>query len=294
MSDSGPSEDAITAHQLVIAKLERQFKDYVERVQGDIASLREELAEANRFYSIAEAENGRLASVALEAEADLERMRADRDGYQAVAENLQRENERLTDEVNKLRFDFADCNTERLRLQAALEKENERICELLEENQRLHADIDRADRMAKINIGVAGKVAVKNDKLKHWVSNLLARIHRDGGHYEAEHGTDKACADADEKLAWMLVAADERDLFRRQLDEAEAQLKEAWSENERLRDPENLRLYANTHEGKDKWLETNGSLYLKWSVVADYLRVSPRKRSAVKEPPPDWMGVLHP
>lgn len=33
------------------------------------------------------------------------------------------------------------------------------------------------------------------------LSNLLARIHRDGGHYEAEHGTDKAVADADDKVA---------------------------------------------------------------------------------------------
>jgi len=29
------------------------------------------------------------------------------------------------------------------------------------------------------------------------ISNLLARIHRDGGHYEAEHGVRKALADAD-------------------------------------------------------------------------------------------------
>jgi len=33
------------------------------------------------------------------------------------------------------------------------------------------------------------------------LSNLLARIHRDGGHYEVEHGTDKAVADADLKVA---------------------------------------------------------------------------------------------
>jgi hypothetical protein len=29
------------------------------------------------------------------------------------------------------------------------------------------------------------------------LGNLLARIHRDGGHYESEHGTDKAAEDAD-------------------------------------------------------------------------------------------------
>jgi hypothetical protein len=33
------------------------------------------------------------------------------------------------------------------------------------------------------------------------LSSLLARIHRDGGHYEAEHGTEKAWADADAIVA---------------------------------------------------------------------------------------------
>lgn len=30
----------------------------------------------------------------------------------------------------------------------------------------------------------------------HRLGSLLAVIHRDGGHYESEHGTEKACADA--------------------------------------------------------------------------------------------------
>ena len=32
---------------------------------------------------------------------------------------------------------------------------------------------------------------------KHLLLNLLAVIHRDGGHYETEHGTARACADAE-------------------------------------------------------------------------------------------------
>lgn len=31
--------------------------------------------------------------------------------------------------------------------------------------------------------------------------NLLARIHRDGGHYTEEHGVEKACRDADLRVA---------------------------------------------------------------------------------------------
>jgi len=44
--------------------------------------------------------------------------------------------------------------------------------------------------------------------------NLLARIHRDGGHYLGEHGIEKACADADEKVAWLHVHDDEREADR--------------------------------------------------------------------------------
>lgn len=43
---------------------------------------------------------------------------------------------------------------------------------------------------------------------KQQLSNLLARIHRDGGHYEAEHGTDKAVDDADTIVANLNAAAD--------------------------------------------------------------------------------------
>lgn len=34
--------------------------------------------------------------------------------------------------------------------------------------------------------------------------NLLARIHRDGGHYLEKHGVEKAVADADTVVAWLL------------------------------------------------------------------------------------------
>lgn len=41
------------------------------------------------------------------------------------------------------------------------------------------------------------------------VRNLLARIHRDGGHYVEEHGLDKALEDADAKVvAWLALSDD--------------------------------------------------------------------------------------
>lgn len=42
------------------------------------------------------------------------------------------------------------------------------------------------------------------------LSNLLARIHRDGGHYEAEYGTGKAVHDADVIIADLNAERDER------------------------------------------------------------------------------------
>lgn len=37
-------------------------------------------------------------------------------------------------------------------------------------------------------------------ELRRQLGDLLAVIHRDGGHYQAEHGTEKAVADAHERI----------------------------------------------------------------------------------------------
>ena len=52
--------------------------------------------------------------------------------------------------------------------------------------RRQHAEIDRLKRE------------------RHHIYDLLARIHRDGGQYTAEHGVEKACEDAEEQVAaWL-------------------------------------------------------------------------------------------
>jgi len=39
---------------------------------------------------------------------------------------------------------------------------------------------------------------------RHHIYDLLARIHRDGGQYTAEHGVEKACEDAESQVtAWL-------------------------------------------------------------------------------------------
>lgn len=55
-------------------------------------------------------------------------------------------------------------------------------------------------------------MAKEHDTASKRLSDLLARIHRDGGHYEAEHGTEKACADADEKVVTLMVRVEELEL----------------------------------------------------------------------------------
>lgn len=47
------------------------------------------------------------------------------------------------------------------------------------------------------------------DTAEHRLRNLLALIHRDGGHYEAAHGMAKACNDAEALVVARLGAVDE-------------------------------------------------------------------------------------
>ncbi len=67
-----------------------------------------------------------------------------------------------------------------------------------------------AERDAAISAAVAAECAAhaaESDRLKrerHHIYDLLARIHRDGGQYTAEHGVEKACDDAESQVtAWL-------------------------------------------------------------------------------------------
>ena len=58
--------------------------------------------------------------------------------------------------------------------------------EAAEALRRQHAEIDRLKRE------------------RHHIYDLLARTHRDGGQYTAEHGVEKACDDAEAQVvAWL-------------------------------------------------------------------------------------------
>jgi len=55
---------------------------------------------------------------------------------------------------------------------------------------------------------ILSALVAERDEARTSTSNLLARIHRDGGHYEVEHGTVKAVADADGIVSHLHIAGD--------------------------------------------------------------------------------------
>lgn len=78
--------------------------------------------------------------------------------------------------------------------------------QLAEATFRLNAERENLRMEEAKRSAVEGELAEERARL----SSLLARIHRDGGHCEAEHGTEKACADADEIIARFNALSDPR------------------------------------------------------------------------------------
>lgn len=72
----------------------------------------------------------------------------------------------------------------------------ERVAQLEAETARLTGCLERANAQAEHferEWYLRGEVL---DTAEYWLGSLLAVIHRDGGHYEAEHGTARAADDA--------------------------------------------------------------------------------------------------
>jgi hypothetical protein len=68
-------------------------------------------------------------------------------------------------------------------------------------------------------IAVVHTPHLRTETAERHLGNLLARVHGDGGHYQAEHGDDKAVSDAKERIV----------RERAMLDEAQAALREAFA-----------------------------------------------------------------
>ena len=61
------------------------------------------------------------------------------------------------------------------------------------------------------------QAAITDRDASRKLGNLLAVIHRDGGHYQDAHGTDKAIADAEQRIRATHGAADELAMLVRRL-----------------------------------------------------------------------------
>lgn len=131
-------------------------------------------------------------------------------------------NEMLASEREQLRADLAAAVTRTSSLErtiATLQMRLRRAGQLLMEEIGAggpeNAD-DTAERAACVILNQAGAIAALSSQL----GNLLAVIHRDGGHYESEYGTEKACADAMQRICdtrARLGAADELAMLVRRL-----------------------------------------------------------------------------
>lgn len=78
---------------------------------------------------------------------------------------------------------------------------------------RSNGDLCRYSDYADLERQIA-ELRAERDKAQRHTSELLARIHRDGGHYEADHGTSKAAADADTIVANLYAAEAENARLR--------------------------------------------------------------------------------
>lgn len=87
-----------------------------------------------------------------------------------------------------------------------------------------HANLAQYERACEYNFNLAlsdgpawlvkleshhGPIRERAEKAEHERDDLLARIHRDGGHYAVEHGVDQALADADKIVADLFGERDE-------------------------------------------------------------------------------------
>lgn len=140
------------------------------------------------------------------------------------------------DDEKKRRDDIVMCADQAL---ASLESGDarERIARIIhpvgfEENSMERVEVVAAyqkEALAKADAILATGL-VPGEASRH-LSNLLAIIHRDGGHHQAKHGTEKAIADAHLKWADLISRAEQPDESATRADERErcALVVERWS-----------------------------------------------------------------
>jgi hypothetical protein len=85
--------------------------------------------------------------------------------------------------------------------EARAETTDSRVIEVERERDSEHERFVASENLRHAGTERETKALIAYNKARDQRNNLLARIHRDGGHYVEEHGVDKACRDADLQVA---------------------------------------------------------------------------------------------
>lgn len=127
----------------------------------------------------------------------------------------------LHEEISALKASLAMAQKDANEWELASLKQAEEYCRLEQEHKELREKLATAERSLYHSRQDNIELTAKHETLRQKLANLLARIHRDGGHYLSTHGLDKACTDADVKVAVLNADADEARLAKPAMAEQE-------------------------------------------------------------------------
>lgn len=109
----------------------------------------------------------------------------------------------LAEEIEPLRARLAAAEEKLSRIEQAANADAEDLAKMRDGTKMTRAGLVRVIAYQQEHIA---EVEQERDEARHHLSNLLARIHRDGGHCEAEHGTVKSVVSAEQIIVDMLAS----------------------------------------------------------------------------------------
>jgi hypothetical protein len=216
--------------------LESEFEQQIEQAIHETEASVGRRAAERLTLAVEEAEQSTRVSVTESLEARFKEETAA--AVEAVRRKLAAENDQLAQEINRLRQDGAEWETERARLTAECQRANQ----LLEQTRQDHSrDLAETDEAAAI--ALERQVATAVDRVR---SELTARWNAERSYIVAERNRAQqrlaeAATENEQQLANSLdilrsKLTDERDELRRDLEKATQQLAQLQSESNRARD----------------------------------------------------------
>lgn len=111
--------------------------------------------------------------------------------------------------ADAMREGLARCESLKRELDARIKSRSDVVIALEGQIRELHRALAHRKGAVARQRRDAERFRTERNTMRDRLLNLLARIHRDGGHYVTEHGVEKACEDADEIVARLNVEGDE-------------------------------------------------------------------------------------